>query len=243
MRRFMERWNLKRLPSASGDRRIESTEGLGHWVGVGLARAVIEKGRYQSHRRGHLPSFGLVTIKDRMRGEIYFKHKGTVEEAKKVFDSAEFRADLDRMVYGEDHITPAANGQGGSFCKTQFANDPRLGGWENFVKAHLSVLAILEKMQDLGFELRVVDEGGFWEKRDLSALAKGLGQYDAIVAAGAGMLKDIASESGQSVESPMSGRPDFEHLEAKGQESLGDQLKMLVKALAKKNPPGEHRAR
>jgi hypothetical protein len=240
MREFMRRWNLKKMPSSrwgSG-----STEGLGHHSAHGLASAVIARGRYLSHRRGYSASFGMVTIQDRAKEQIRFKYQGSVEQARKVFASPAFRADLERMVYGEDHVTPPASGRWESFTKTQYANDPRCGGWTNFVKAHLSVLAILEKMQGLGFQVEVTDEGGFWEKRDLASLAKSLGEYDAIVAAGTGALKDIAGQRGESVESAMIGRPDFEHLEAKGQKSLGTMLGMLAEALSKKHPPDTHHA-
>jgi len=86
--------------------------------------------------------------------------------------SPEFRADLHRMVYGEDHVTPAAKGVWSSFCKTQYANSPECGGWKNFARAHIAVLAVLEHLQSLGFKVVVGDEGHFWETRNLGTLAK-----------------------------------------------------------------------
>ncbi|HQU45011.1 MAG TPA: hypothetical protein PK867_19500, partial [Pirellulales bacterium] len=57
-----------------------------------------------------------------------------------------------------------------SFCKTQYASNPRVGGVENFVRAHLAVVAVLDAAAELGLLRDVGDEGGYWEKRDAQAL-------------------------------------------------------------------------
>ncbi len=112
-------------------------------------------------------------------------------------------------------MIPAAHGVWSSFCKTQFANDPRVGGCANFQRAHLSVLAVPEHMQQIDFKVRVSDEGDFWESRDLAVLAKNIGEYDAMLAGMVGIFKDAAAASGKGVDSPMLGRADFENLEAR----------------------------
>jgi hypothetical protein len=78
----------------------------------------------------------------------------------------------------------------------------------------MTICAILEKAQDIGFKGFVHDEGEFWEKRDVKALAEEVAQWDAMIAAMFGAMKDAAPEG--VLESPIQNRPDFEHLEMKG---------------------------
>ena len=231
MRAFLRRWKLRRMPDSkhSVSQRFGGADRLGYYHPSGMANATVQRGRYLSHRKGYSGPFGLVTLRDRMKYELCFRFMGTAEEAEKTFASPEFIADLNRLVSGADHITPAARGQWSSFCKTQYANDPRCGGWNNFAKAHLSVCAILEHLKGLGFEIGVNDEGGFWEKRDIAALAKTIGEWDTFIAGMAGVMKDVAEKHGMGGESAMSGRPDFERLEAQahGDAKIADVLKKM----------------
>jgi hypothetical protein len=169
---------------------------------------------YLSHRRGYGPGRIELSLPDYQEGRIGFRFRGTVEEGRELFQSPAFRADLKDMLYGKEHVIPAEHGAWSSFCKTQYANDPRLGGWDNFQRAHLSVCAILEHLDRIGFKVHVNDEGHFWEKRDLAALANEIGEWDAMLAGLGGVLKDAAEAQAAGFESAMSGRPDFEHLEA-----------------------------
>ena len=242
IRAFMRRWNLKKLPPdlkhSWSRHRFGGSTGIGVYTDNGHAHASIQRGHYRSHRKGYAGAFGLVTIDDRMKDHLYFKHQGSAEEAERAFASPEFRADLNRMAGGEDFITPAANGQWGSFCKTQYAHDPKLGGWGNFVRAHLSVLAIAEKMRKLGFKVDVSDEGHFWETRDFKVLSKNIGEYDAFIAGMMGVMKDAVGEKGLQVESAMDGRQDFERLEMQAQKGqIGETLKKLAAAI--KPPPSK----
>ena len=226
LRTFLRRWKLRKLPRRS-NHHFGPAESLVHYSP--MAQASIYKGRYLSHRRGYAGAFGLVTLRDRMEHELCFRFMGNPEEAKKVFSSKQFQADLQQLVTGVDHITPAVHGVWSSFCKTQYANDPRCGGWKNFIQAHLAVLAILEHLAGLGFKVHVRDEGGFWEHRDFGKLAEVLGEYDTLVAGLAGAVKDALGKHGLAVESAMSGRPDFERLEMKAQGTLGEMLKRIAK--------------
>lgn len=237
MRAFMNRWKLRRLPKSkrSVSERFGSSTNLGCFAHEGLAQASIRRGRYLSHRRGYGQQVGIVTIRDRMVFEIAFRYMGTPEEAQQVFSSPEFRADLDRMVVGVDHVTPAASGIWSSFTKTQFANSPECGGTRNFVKAHLSVLAILECLQGLGFDVTVRDESDFWKHRNIEALVKTVGEWDAGLAALFGAMKDVAAAQGMIGQSAMEGRSDFERLEMQGQASLSDLLKKLTTAKGEKH--------
>ena len=116
-----------------------------------------------------------------------------------------------------------------SFCKTQYANSPDCGGVGNFLRCHLSVVAMLDAAKKLGFDVTVNDEGGYWEKRDLQALVKEIGQWDQFIAAFGGALKDATS---MTLEAPILTRKDFEKLEAEGQALLPKQTAAVLQRLA-----------
>jgi hypothetical protein len=103
-----------------------------------------------------------------------------------------------------------------SFCKTQYANDPRCGGLQHFLLCHLTVVGALDAALQLGFAVEVSDEGRFWENRSVEALAKEIGAWDQHLAALEGLLKDQAAAQGITLAAPITERPDFEHLEAAG---------------------------
>lgn len=115
-----------------------------------------------------------------------------------------------------------------SFCKTQYASDPDCGGVENFLRCHLCVVKLLDMIQAGGLvEIEVSDEGGYWQNRDFEALAKEVGNWNEFIAAFAGAIKDAAGKKGITVESAIAGFPNFERLEAKGQERWGDLRRVL----------------
>lgn len=98
-----------------------------------------------------------------------------------------------------------------SFCKTQYATQ---NGVEHFLRCHLTVIRLLDHAKELGILADVSDEGDFWEKRDIRALAKEVGSWNESMAALVGQLKDLF---GDDLQAPITRFPDFEHLEAKGQ--------------------------
>ena len=100
-----------------------------------------------------------------------------------------------------------------SFCKTQYASSPEAGGVENFLRCHLSVIRMLDHAKELGILGTVNDEGDFWEKRDVAALAREVGDWNESMAALVGRLKDMF---GGDFQAPITQFPDFEHLEARG---------------------------
>jgi hypothetical protein len=100
-----------------------------------------------------------------------------------------------------------------SFCKTQYASNPECGGLRHFLRCHLAVIAMLDQARSLGILEHASDEGEFWEKRDVEALAREVGQWNQMIAGWAGKLKDVL---GNDVFSAITEFPDFEHLEAKG---------------------------
>ena len=103
-----------------------------------------------------------------------------------------------------------------SFCKTQYANDPRSGGPANFLKCHLAVVALLDEAKKLGILDHVTDESEYWEARDPHALVREVGEWDKYVASVVGALKDRTGGDGVCLESPILRRSDFERLEAEG---------------------------
>jgi hypothetical protein len=101
-----------------------------------------------------------------------------------------------------------------SFCKTQYASNPDCGGVENFLRCHLLVIRLLEEARNLGILQSVSDEGEYWEKRDIKALAQEVGEWNQQIAALAGKLKDLM---GPALQAPVLDYPNYEHLEAAGQ--------------------------
>jgi hypothetical protein len=121
-----------------------------------------------------------------------------------------------------------------SFCKTQYANNPKCGGVKNFLKCHLLVIKTLDKAQEIGFNISVMDEGDYYTKRDVKELAKEVGEWDNMIASFGGLLKDVAESTGAQIEAQIFDRPDFEHLEMKGQDKIKEGTKeMLEKAIGK----------
>jgi len=123
-----------------------------------------------------------------------------------------------------------------SFCKTHYASDPRCGGLPNFLRCHLGVVSLLDEAEKLGFLGKVSDEGEFWETRSVERLTKEVGEQSAMLASLLGALKDAvgqASGGAGTVEASIAGYPNFEHLEAEGQRLLPEQLKAMLKTLAR----------
>lgn len=111
-----------------------------------------------------------------------------------------------------------------SYCKTQYASDPSHGDLENFFRCHLSVIHLLDfaKATELT-SVEVTDDGGYWDHRALDQLGQAVGTWNELVAAVAGMAKDVAATDGTKLRSAIAAFPNFEHLEAKGL----DRLKLL----------------
>ena len=116
----------------------------------------------------------------------------------------------------------------GTFCKTQYASDPRCGGAENFLRCHLTVIAMLDKAKELGCLDDVGDESHFYENRNVEALVKEIGSWNQMIAAFGGKLKDVL---GDGVEMPIADYPNFEQLELAGQSQLPPQIEELVKLI------------
>jgi hypothetical protein len=69
-----------------------------------------------------------------------------------------------------------------SFCKTQYASREDCGGVPHFLRCHLAVVKMLDTAKSLGLLGGVHDEGDFWEKRDVEALARRVGEWNETIA-------------------------------------------------------------
>jgi hypothetical protein len=129
----------------------------------------------------------------------------------------------------------------GTFCKTQYASGPQCGGIPNFVRCHLCVIHLLDRIGALPtMKVEIDDEGKYgrsyytddpwaeervytWHdgKYDVKALVEEVGEWNTMIAATFGALNDVLKANGSAVslESPISTFPDFEHLEFKGQQN------------------------
>ena len=113
---------------------------------------------------------------------------------------------------------------GRGFCKTQYASDARCGGVPNFLRAHLSVCRMLDYAKELGILASVSDEGDFFENRSIPALVNNIADWNAFIAAGVGALDKLV---GGGLEAPIRHFPDFEQLEAAGQDQIDGFLRLL----------------
>jgi hypothetical protein len=105
-----------------------------------------------------------------------------------------------------------------SFCKTQYASDPRCGGVQHFLRCHLGVIKILDFVKATKLaQVEVSDEGGYWEQRDVKALVQQVGEWNEFIA---GFTHELREAIGPELESAITNFPNFEHLEAKGLERL-----------------------
>ena len=73
---------------------------------------------------------------------------------------------------------------------------------------------MLDYAKEFGILESVSDEGGFWEKRDVPALACEVGEWNATIAQQVGRFKDLL---GSEFQAAIAQFPNFEHLDAIGQ--------------------------
>ena len=112
-------------------------------------------------------------------------------------------------------------------CKTQYAAQH---GWEHFFACHRRVISLLDLWRDFGVEVKVTDEGEFWESRSGERLRQRLGTYDRLVAAVAGALKDDLGGGAKGVQAGILSDARFERLEAEGRAEFAtgiDELRKL----------------
>ena len=97
LKKFAKAWRLHRLPWSDDYHR--SQESL---LSEKYYRACVVRGRHISHRRGDAPSWVLVELADQNKDYIRWRFTGSVEEARELFTSAEFKDDMERLLWGEE---------------------------------------------------------------------------------------------------------------------------------------------
>ena len=116
-----------------------------------------------------------------------------------------------------------------SFCKTQYASDDQCGGIPNFIRCHLCVIHLLDRIGQLPtMKVEIDDEGKYgrsyytddpWAKKrvytwhdgkyDVKALVEEVGEWNEMIAATFGAINDVLKAQGSSLhmDSPISGVP------------------------------------
>jgi len=105
-----------------------------------------------------------------------------------------------------------------SFCKTQYASLEKEGGFPNFFAIHDGICQVLDQAKRLGIETDVTDESEYFTHRDKAKLEAEINKWNRMVAAVAGTLKDAYKDRPDAIASPITDTPEFERLEAQGQE-------------------------
>ncbi|MFM8470444.1 MAG: hypothetical protein ACKODH_10810 [Limisphaerales bacterium] len=114
-------------------------------------------------------------------------------------------------------------------CKTQYA---ARHGWEHFFATHRRVLDAVSIWRDLGAEIQVNDEGGYWDSHSEDLLRAKLGEYDRLIAAFSGAMKDTGAE----VKGAIFSDPRFEQLEAQGQQEFGEKVRDVLNEMSDLRP-------
>ena len=111
------------------------------------------------------------------------------------------------------------------WCKTQYASHH---GWEHFRDCHHRAVDLLRACQRAGLTVQVQDEGRYWGTRDDWFLCRKIREYDQMMAALGGALKDAFGN--EQPAAPIYSHPQFERLEAEGAARHRDRLPALVAA-------------
>jgi hypothetical protein len=90
-------------------------------------------------------------------------------------------------------------------CKTQYAS---VVSEEHLVTCHTALVSILDRAIEIGIDVVVRDETGYWDSRDTTVLIESVREMNRIVAALAGKLSDIVD-----VKAPIFEHPRFERIE------------------------------
>ena len=94
-------------------------------------------------------------------------------------------------------------------CKTQYASNE---SDDHFIKCHTALVALLDEAVNIGLIVDVMDEGGYWESRDVDRLLAEVQTMNRIVARFGGALDDAIGAE-HSIEAPIFEHPNFERLE------------------------------
>lgn len=136
-----------------------------------------------------------------------------------------------------------------SFCKTQYASNPECGGIPNFLRCHVGLITLLDRMAMLPtVSVEIDDEGHYgrsyftddpyaeervytWHegRYDIKALVQEIGEWNEMIAAIFGRLRSAMGGSALDIEAPITDYQNFEELEFKGlnSERLGPFLNAM----------------
>jgi hypothetical protein len=78
-------------------------------------------------------------------------------------------------------------------CKTQYAS---VLGDEHLLRCHGSLVTLLDRAVDVGFDVVVRDETGFWSSRDTGELLHAVGEMNRVVARFGGAMTDAVRDAG-----------------------------------------------
>ena len=115
-----------------------------------------------------------------------------------------------------------------SWCKTQYA---ARSGWDHFSVCHRRIISLLDLWRDFGVDVKVADEGEYWETRSLERLRQRLATYDRLVAAVAGALMDDLGKGKPGVRAEIFQDTRFERLEAEGRDEFAAKIEEMQKLL------------
>ena len=96
-------------------------------------------------------------------------------------------------------------------CKTQYASNV---GHAHLIRCHTSLVSLLDRAPDLGFDVTVRDETHFWETRDTEVLLAEVREMNRIVARIAGAFHDAVGNHAH-VGGAIFKHPEFEELETR----------------------------
>ncbi len=142
-----------------------------------------------------------------------------------------------------------------AFTKTQYASGPEYGGIANFLRCHISVVTLLDRIGKLPtVKVQIDDEGKFgpshysddWQvakaegreptyrwhegRYDAKALAQEVGEWNGMVAAFTGAMTDLLDSSGPGAVAPIQDFSNFEQLEFQG--SQDERLQSFLRTMA-----------
>ena len=106
------------------------------------------------------------------------------------------------------HAAIATNLKGWSwdgYCYTDRVFKSDRGGIEHFLRFHLAIVHLLDDANELGIVRELMDEGGYFETRDLEALAAEVTRWKGL----------LARLSDEAVEEAIANLPNFEYLKTK----------------------------
>ena len=148
-----------------------------------------------------------------------------------------------------------------SFCKTQYASNPQFGGVANFLRCHISLITLLDRISDrLGVRVECNDEGGYGSMQVAAVdggsgcvskpghysprlLAEEIGRWNEMIANFVGRLNDVLRPAGVQSESAITSFANFEELEFRGHEKatrVNAFLAELQAIVARQTGDGSH---